>query len=542
VRGSNNWAVAGRLTADGGALLANDMHLGTRIPNTWYRASFVWADEEHPALEHRVTGVTLPGAPPIIAGSNGHVAWGFTNSQGDWSDLVLLEIDPANPDSYRTPGGRASMERFEERIEIRGAEPEILEVRWTIWGPVLGEDHLGRLRALRWIAHDPAAVDLGLLRMELAQDVDQAILAAAETRLPAQNCAIADSSGRIAWTLMGPIPRRFGHDGSLPRSWAAGELGWDGLLEPAEYPSVVDPPTGRIWTANNRVVGGEMLRVLGDGGLALGARARQIRDDLMALEGATVRDMLDVQLDDRALFLARWRDLLLETLTDEAVLGDPRRVALRDVLRDGWTGRASIDSAAYRMVRGFRAFLRDDVLSPITARCKAADDGFEVWAVRQWEGPLWSIVTQRPIHLLEPSFSNWDARLLATVDRLLLEFENEDGRPLADYTWGERNTTRIQHPLSIGIPQLSNWLDAPAEPLPGDSGMPRVQGPTFGASERFVVSPGREADGIFHMPGGQSGHFLSPYYMKGHAAWARGEATPFLPGEAAHQLTLTPAP
>ena len=99
----------------------------------------------------------------------------------------------------------------------------------------------------------------------------------------------------------------------------------------------------------------------------------------------------------------------------------------------------------------------------------------------------------------------------------------------------------INHALEangVAIPQLSNWLDAPAEPLPGDSGMPRVQGPTFGASERFVVSPGREADGIFHMPGGQSGHFLSPYYMKGHDAWARGEATPFLPGESAHRLTL----
>jgi penicillin amidase len=162
--------------------------------------------------------------------------------------------------------------------------------------------------------------------------------------------------------------------------------------------------------------------------------------------------------------------------------------------------------------------------------------------VRQWEGPLWSIVTQRPMHLLDPSFQSWDERLLATVDRLLLEFENEDGRPLADYTWGERNTTRIQHPLSMAIPRLSTWLDAPAEPLPGDSGMPRVQGPTFGASERFVVSPGREADGIFHMPGGQSGHFLSPYYMKGHEAWARGEATPFLPGEPEHWLTLTPSP
>jgi penicillin amidase len=80
----------------------------------------------------------------------------------------------------------------------------------------------------------------------------------------------------------------------------------------------------------------------------------------------------------------------------------------------------------------------------------------------------------------------------------------------------------------------------PAEPLPGDSDLPRVQGPDFGASERLVVSPGHEAEGILHLPGGQSGHPLSPYYRAGHAAWARGEPTPLLPGLAQHTLTLQP--
>ena len=80
----------------------------------------------------------------------------------------------------------------------------------------------------------------------------------------------------------------------------------------------------------------------------------------------------------------------------------------------------------------------------------------------------------------------------------------------------------------------------PADPLPGDGNMPRVQAPGFGASQRMVVSPGREADGIIHMPGGQSGHPLSPFWGAGHAAWVQGEATPFLPGEARHVLALRP--
>ena len=81
----------------------------------------------------------------------------------------------------------------------------------------------------------------------------------------------------------------------------------------------------------------------------------------------------------------------------------------------------------------------------------------------------------------------------------------------------------------------------PADPLPGDSGMPRVQAPDFGASERMVVSPGHEADGIIHMPGGQSGHPLSPFWGAGHDDWVQGRPTPFLPGAAQYTLKMLPA-
>jgi len=536
VSGSNGWAVAGSRTADGGALLACDMHLPLSLPNIWYRASLIWTDEN--GEEHRVTGVTLPGAPPVIVGSNGKVAWGFTNSQADTSDLIVLEPEPGDESLYRTPDGPRPIERLEERIPVKGAADDVLVVEWTIWGPVIDRDHRGRRRVLRWIAHDPQATDTGMMRMELARNLDEAWDIAAGVRIPTQNCMLADREGRIAWTLIGPLPRRVGFDGRRPRSWSGGAA-WDGYVTAEDQPRVVDPPTGLVWSANNRMVDGNMLERIGDGGPALGARAAQIRDALTALERATARDMLAIQLDDRALFLERWRDVLLDTLTPQALEGDARRRELRELVEDSWSGRASVDSVGFRMVRTFRLYLAEQVFDSITAVCRAADERFRFGRSRQSEGPLWRLVTERPPHLLDPRFESWDQQLLAAVDAVLDRFAREEGS-LELRSWGERNSVAIRHPISLGVSFLSRWLDVPREQLPGAGNMPRVQGPGFGASMRMTVSPGREEAGLFHMPGGQSGHPLSRYYRKGHEAWARGEPTPFLPGPTVHRLTLLP--
>jgi penicillin amidase len=87
---------------------------------------------------------------------------------------------------------------------------------------------------------------------------------------------------------------------------------------------------------------------------------------------------------------------------------------------------------------------------------------------------------------------------------------------------------------------IGRWLSMPAEPLAGGDDMPRVQRPTHGASERLVVSPGHEEEGLFHMPGGQSAHPFSPFFRAGYEAWVRGEPTPLLPGKTEHTLRLTP--
>jgi penicillin amidase len=524
--GSNNWAVAGSKTRHGGALLANDMHLGHTMPNIWYRV-FMLVGRDPP---RRLVGVTLPGTPSLVVGSNGDIAWGFTNTGGDWVDLVEIESDPNDSNRYRTPSGIVPFDRHQETIAVKGQAAVKLEVRETVWGPLIDQDHRGRARALRWIAHEPAGVNLRLALLEEATTVADALAIAPTVGIPPQNLVVADREGSIGWTVAGRIPKRMGFDGSVPESWAGGERAWDGFLAAEEYPRLSNPPSGVIWTANARIVEGEMLKKMGDGGYALGARAKQIRDSLLALESASETDMLSIQLDDRALFLERWRELFLDVVRSADGLED-----VKSVLEEGWTGRASIDSAGYRAVRELRRAVFEEVFGTLTAKAREADPRFHSAQLRQWEGPLWALVSKKPAHLVPPPHGSWEEWLSSIVSETAASWT----RPLEERTWGEANTSAITHPLSSALPFLSRFLDAPKRPLPGATDMPRVQSPSAGASERLVVSPGREEGGLFHMPGGQSGHPLSPYHLAAHEDWEEGRAVPLLPGPTAFRLTLT---
>ena len=538
--GSNSFAVAGRLTTNGGALLANDMHLTVRVPNTWYRASLEWSDPSIPETPHRLTGVTLPGVPAVVVGSNTHIAWGFTNSYADWNDIVLLEVDPSDPNQYRTPEGWRAFERHEEVIEIAGEAPDRHQVRWTIWGPVLETDYRRRPRAYRWVAHAAERLAVSITPLETARTVDEALNEANGIGAPGQNIIVADRDGRIGWSIYGAIPRRLGLDGRLPASWADGSRRWDGWLEAAEYPRVVDPADGRIWTANARTVNGEMLARLGDGSYEIGSRARIIRDRLAARERFAARDLLDIQLDTSADFLARWRMLLLDTLTREAVGTDAGRAALREILDRDWSGQAAVDSAAYRMTRAFREVLSARIMGFVLAECYEADPAFDYTVVRRRDAAIWRLATEQPPHLLDPQYATWQEMLLDAVDETIAQAMRGRRGTLRDRIWSEYNQVRYRHPLSSAIPLAGRWLDMPETPLPGDLYTPRMHWGANGASERMVVSPGREAEGIMHMPTGQSGHPLSRFYANSHAAWLAGEPTPFLPGPTIHTLTLTP--
>ena len=540
--GSNNWAVDGAHTASGVALVANDMHLAIGVPIIWYRASLAFSDAD--GAPQKVTGVSLPGLPNMVVGSNGHVAWGFTNTGGDWSDLVRIEPDPHDANKYLTPEGPKAFEVFQETLAAKGASSKTLAVRWTIWGPIVWKDARGREYAQHWVAHDAKTLASDITKPERARSVDDLLAAIAGLGMPNQNVTMGDDTGRIAWTVGGAIPKRVGLDGMTPESWADGTRRWDGYLASADFPRIVDPPGGRIWTANAPVVDGAMLATIGEGGYADGIRARLIRDRLMTLDKATPIDMLAIQLEDKALYLDRWRTLLLKTLALPVVeTGLQTRLAARQEFRrlveSTWTGRASRDSVAYRLVRQFRTTFVRDVMTTLTAPATAVDPAFDYTRSLRGEGPVWQLVTERPVHLLSPAFKTWDDWMLAAVDRAIVDLTTDDRR-LAEQTWGEANRAQFLHPLAAGIPVFGKYLNMPGDPLPGDVYTPRAQAPRTGPSERMAVSPGREHEGILHIPTGQSGHPLSPHYGDQFRAWVNGEATPFLPGQAVSTMMLAP--
>ena len=534
--GSNNWAVAGRLTASGAALIANDMHLNQRVPTIWYHARLKLTGTG-PASALDLNGVTLPGTPLLVAGSNGRIAWGFTNSYGDWLAVERAECSAVDEEGMRTPAGTVPLAVVREEILVHGAAPAVELVRSGPRGLLVRIDAATHSCWFgSWLAQRPDATNMNLMKLERVSSVEEALALAPEMGMPEQNVMVGDRAGHIGWTIFGRIPADTGADR------ARGTGAW---TDSREHPRIMDPPAGRLWSANARVAADPRQLELIGGHVAslgseydLGARAGQIRDDLMALQGSVKpADMLQIQLDDRAKFLARWQSLLLSLLDEKSVQASPQRLELRRLLA-GWNGRASVDSVAYRLVRTYHDRVQQTLWDAILGALAVAADE-EVGPPAQFEGPLWQLLMTQPLHMLPRPYTSWPQFLRGQADAMLAQLAASCPE-LARCTWGARNVVRIRHPLSGALPGVAGLLDMPMLHLPGDHDMPRVQDGAFGASERFAVSPGHEEEAYLELPGGESGHPLSPYYRAGFAGWARGEALPLLPGASEHTLTLTP--
>lgn len=544
--GSNNWAVSSEFSsqlgeADGQgveskrAILASDMHLGLNVPTIWYRA--VMHTPSVDGEQRRLVGVTLPGTPVLIEGSNGSVAWGFTNSYGDYGDLIELKMVGEN--SYATPSGVRELERVTETFEyVGGSEEETFE--WSVWGPVV-EVRDGRRFVHRWVGNDSKAFNLNIVQMESADTIEELAQIVHQVGMPNQNVMMVDSKGDIGWTVSGRIPKRKGEPALIAADWSQAE-GWDGYLESDQVPMVLRPESGRLWTANNRIMGGEYLKTVGDGRFDPGARAKQIRDRLFEKESFSERDLLAIQLDDEARMMKVWQVWLRESIA-----GSPEISQEMQGYAEQEELRASTDSVAYRVVHEFRNQVLARIYGVDVSRRGTVDSKKRGLAGRlgiarsfaiSYEDVAEELIEQKPQHWLPAEYESWEALLGDAAKQTQVELTKD--QPLSQATWGKRNQAAIRHPLSRAVPALGVLLDMPAVELPGDSHLPRVQSPSAGASQRMVVSPGKEELGIYHQPGGASGHPLSDYYRAGFDDWVQGNASSMLPGSTVHTIEIIP--
>ena len=519
------------------ATLAGDPHLTLRVPLIWYRARLEWTTPNQ--TRHHVTGASLPGVPGIIIGSNGHIAWSFTNANVDIGDLVAVDSNPlASEFLYLHDHESYEFETHTDTIVVKGEDPVSVESIWTRFGPIVGKLRSGKSLAYRWTFHDAAAINLDTLDFNTARTVDEALAIAARNGTPPQNFFVSDTHGDAAWTVTGQLPLRRGFDGRFPVSWSFGDRSWAGFQPASDRPVVRATANQLLWSGNQRQIGGEALKLLGDAGYDDPERAAQIERGLqhLASNANPVAALHSIQVDHRADWAHRWRDLLVTTL-DRTPDSGPRDPFL-EIVRQ-WDGVADAKSVGYRLVRDWHRQLTTLTLQPIFAEIIAHDANFSYSRLR-YEAALWALHRDEPINLLAAEHKNWDALRLAAVERVIAKLK--DARtPLSRATWGNANRLAFEHPLAGSLPGfIADFLNFPAIPQSGDRRMPHVARPGHGASLRFVVSPGQESAGIYHQPGGASGNPLSPFYRAGHEDWAQAKPSPFLPGAPQHTLTLQP--
>ncbi len=512
--GSNQWAT--NKTKDGRAIIANDMHLPLAVPNLWYQARLSYAGVS-------ISGISLPGLPLIIAGSNQHVAWGFTNAKADVLDLVTLSINPDDKNQYKTQSGWQNFKVHTEVIKVKGEQDTIIKVHHTQWGPVSPKLLLGKQVAMQWTVFHPDAVDLTLAQIDQVKTTAAAIALFNQAGMPPLNVTLADNKGHIAWTLTGKFPRRTNFDGSTSIGRAQKNITWNGMRPSSHYPQVIDPTSGILMTANNRVIAQQNNFLIGHN-FAHGFRAYRISELLRSQQTMDEDDLHKMQLDTQTDFFEFYQQLALSTLTDKITAKNSLLQEVRSALQN-WDGHANADSIGFGLLVEYRQALANLIFSSYLQQCKAVDKNFKYhwWKV---DTPLRLLLTHKIPDTLPGSqkFSSWNDLLLQILEKTAKNIQQRfPEKSLSLLSWGDMHKVQLQHPFSRVFPWLGFLLNMPQQPLTGCTYCVRVAAADFGASMRLVVSPGHEDNKILVISTGQSGHPLSAHYQDKYPYWVNGE-------------------
>jgi penicillin G amidase len=511
-RGSNNWVISGAHTATGRPLLANDPHLGLGVPS-------IWAAVHLTAPELDVAGVVLPGTPGVTLGRNRRIAWGCTNVHDDSADLYVEEFAPGDPDLYRTADGWERVQVRHEPIRVREGS---LSSSWRTVDHVVRATRHGplvtigaRQYALRWTALQDDAVELtAFARLQRAGNWDEFRDAVRTFPGPAQNFVYADVDGHIGWYAAGRMPIRRAGDGARPYRGASADGDWLGFVPFDEMPHLLDPPSGRIVTANNRLVGTDYRYKVTRGGIGPW-RAAALFEDLEAREGWTTDDFARLQGERLSL---PHRDLAHALL--EAAARHKGDAAWDEVAREmaGWDGRLEPESrAAALAVLTFRA-VGARVILPRVARLPMGRP------LSRRVAAIHKLILERPASWVPPADKDWDGVLVGAWRAAEAEIAETLGADRAHWNWGALNVMVVQHPLARAASVLGPLLSPPAARMGGANTTPNVLGITptgavEGPSMRFIANLADPDDTRLVNFMGQSGHAASAHYADQFEAW-----------------------
>jgi penicillin G amidase len=514
VIGSNNWVVSGVHAVSGKPLLSNDMHLGHQMPNLWYEAHLRCGNFD-------AAGVTLPGLPYVIVGHNQRIAWGFTNVGPTVEDIYVETFNPEG--QYLTPEGWKAPEHRSEVIHVKGQADVVVDVTLTRHGPIITELVPGETRklALRWTlydgTHDP------FFEVDSAQSWEQFRSAFSAFDAPGQNVVFADVDGNIGYQATGKIPIRASGDGSLPENGSDNAHEWTGYIPFDKLPSVYNPASGIIATANGRITPDGYPYSISTGWEAPWRTARIYRV-LESGKKFSPADMLALQTDiysDADRFFAE----RFVYSVDHAKKASPRVQQAAEILR-GWDGRMTADSAAPTIAYRARAELARLLLEPKLGAAPA--DSKQVGATLSWKSYSWgmasvwleNVVHHQPQQWLPEGYGGYDDLLAAAVEAAV--GESDASQDLASWKWGAFRPVEIQHPILGRVPLLQRWTGPGVKPQSGSGYTVKAVSRSHGPSERFTADLSDLDQSTLNLVTGEAGNFLSPYYVDQWKAWYEG--------------------
>ena len=536
--GSNNWVVHGSRSATGMPLLANDMHLGLDMPSVWYENGLHGGRFD-------VVGYSFPGVPMVIVGHNERIAWGVTNLGPDVQDFYIEKVnDPFHPTRYQFMGEWRETEVVAEIIEVKGESPVTLNVYITQHGPIMN-DVIGDLNraeplALRWTAMDGGYLFRAVALINQASDWQEFREALSYWDVPSQNFVYADVEGNIGYQSPGKIPiRAAGHQGLLPVPGWTGEYEWQGYIPFDELPSVLNPTTGFVATANNKVVPDDYPYLITHD-WASPFRAQRITDLLAADDSITIEDMQMIHAQTYSLPAEALRPHLLAAVTAP---GDDLQAQALELLKE-WDLTLETDRPGAAIFQTWYWFLVKNSLQDELGE-ELMEDYIELtythipmmldWATRSdiaWFDNTATAGFETRSDMMRLSFADAVAWLSAEL-----------GDDPAGWEWGRLHTkTFVHNPMGqSGIAIMESLFNSRAIPARGASSTVDAAHYSYndpfamgaGVSQRMIVDLGDLDRSLAIHTTGQSGQLFHPHREDFIPLWENVDYHPQLFGRAA---------